>query len=81
MPLAHAAHIRSVDADGVFVTRVPVAQVAHTLQVALFGVLLNEPLAQPAQVWSAIFVPAVATRVPAAQVVCAVQLAWLALVE
>ena len=50
MPLAQAAQVRSTDADGVLVTRVPAAQVAHTLQVALFAVMLKVPLAHPAQV-------------------------------
>ena len=61
--------MRSTDAEGVLVTRVPAAQVAQAAQVALLAVLLKVPLAHPAQVWSAIFVPAVATREPALHVV------------
>jgi hypothetical protein len=40
---------------------VPAGQVLQGVQLALFSTVLNEPLAQASQIWSAVDVPALAT--------------------
>lgn len=73
VPAAQAAQLRSAVADGVLLTDVPAAHVAHAAQLAAFVLVLNVPLAQPAQRWSVVALPGAETYCPAAQLVCDTQ--------
>ena len=60
-----------------FETKVPRSHLAHAAQAVEPAAALNEPLAQPAQVRSAVAVPGVASNSPAAQVLQFVQVPLL----
>lgn len=69
VPLAHAAHTRSLEALPGDCTKEPAAQTLQLAQLAAFAVVLKVPLGHAPHVRSRVAEPAVSTRWPAAQFV------------
>jgi hypothetical protein len=72
-----APHVRFTDAEGVLLTRVPGAHVAHAVQLALSVPVLYSPAAHAAQVRFTVAEGVLLTYVPAAHVRQAPQVAAL----
>ena len=69
MPLAQAAHTRSLLAAPAVVTDCPAAQTVHAAHDVAFVVVLKVPLAHGEQTRSLVRVPALITNWPIAQTV------------